>query len=850
MKYVLQETLNIIKEKLKLIDLTDPEYRFLAGLKNLKAEDIKSTRKEFINNIDKIVDLAKNVSENYEGLILNTFSNAQHLEDKPNLVNLFKKDLMYLVVLFSDNCQFLNDKHTIQITKLTKFKSFFSSKVGNNKTIGQMKDIINKNYTELIKLNETVKIYDNCTLLINGYDTLVKTDPKMKLAYQFKALTECDLVKFKEILKDETMAKAFREFLIDSLNKQGITNSYFPIFVLDEKSEIIKKVKLFINSLKEQSGGGIFKALKQKAAEKYQKTRSGIADYTKRSERAKDEDSKLVIPDGLTDIIKDDDLRNSIARIVKHGGKDIELGDGPSKVKQTYNDILKFNGTVEDFFVNEDLIKSKNSTPAITHLKSSAKRLGGNISTKPPYIITSDSSSSSKSPNSSDSPDVMTEERKQEAHALVKEALSSSDEGLPSQEMLAKSEAANKETQKLTTKLAEQLKDIKITPTELTIKQTPAATCNQSGPLAKLIPKANILTKAKAVNKSLDKFESFVNFIINKNANWSGDSTKTCGDITVAINAATEDINKATSRGAKQNAISRLYLFNKKMLKMYGDKTNVNWQLNKTFFLKSDKQTYKNIMNFLALNGAKFTPEEKTAYNSIKTRYTTLFNKLDTSNQQYYKALKISFSNCNKVGKNNSNLTKDQKDELETKGDIILHMMDDNIAKLKSLYNLNHSSMDLIDSQFFVLYVIKGIRILFTYIALFLTTRVFSPIYEEQVYDKKGQPPSLAKYLLIFLAFDISFNVFLVVVLFLLKFLFKSDDNAFIIDNYVFSKYFTDYIISLVLVLAIGYMIGRVIMEKKYFKYRYEGLRAIRAFESTLFNMAIVVYLVPYFWMI
>ena len=357
------------------------------------------------------------------------------------------------------------------------------------------------------------------------------------------------------------------------------------------------------------------------------------------------------------------------------------------------------------------------------------------------------------------------------------------------------------------------------------------------------------MAKAKVIEKSLDKFESFINYIVNKNANWSGDSVKACGDITVTINNAISDISKATSRGTRQNAISRLYLFNKKMLNMYIDKLNVNLQCNKTFFLKSHKQTYRNIVKFMKINIIKLNPEDKVLFEKIKKRYTDLFSKLDTSNQQYYKAIKLSFMNCNKSA-TNVNLTKDQKDELDHKADLVLKIIDNNILKLKSLYNLNYSIMDLIDSQFFVLYVIKGIRILFTYIALFLSTRVFSPIYEEQVYDKKEQPPSLAKYLLIFLAFDISFNVFLVVLLFLLKFLFKSDDNAFIIDNYVFTKYFTDYMFSIVILLAISYMIGQVIMEKKYFKYRYEGLRAIRAFESAMFKMSIIVYLVPYFWMV
>jgi hypothetical protein len=156
--------------------------------------------------------------------------------------------------------------------------------------------------------------------------------------------------------------------------------------------------------------------------------------------------------------------------------------------------------------------------------------------------------------------------------------------------------------------------------------------------------------------------------------------------------------------------------------------------------------------------------------------------------------------------------------------------------------------MDMIlDSQFFVLYLIKGLRILFTYIALFLATRVFSPIYEEIVYDQKKLPPALWKYLFIFLGFDAAFNVFLIVVLFLLQFLFKTDDNSFIIDKYLFYKYLTDYAFSMVVLMVMGALVAKVMMDKKYFKYKYEGLRAIRAFESVLFYIAIPLYLFPYF---
>jgi hypothetical protein len=159
--------------------------------------------------------------------------------------------------------------------------------------------------------------------------------------------------------------------------------------------------------------------------------------------------------------------------------------------------------------------------------------------------------------------------------------------------------------------------------------------------------------------------------------------------------------------------------------------------------------------------------------------------------------------------------------------------------------------MDLLfDTQFLILYVIKAIRIGFTYLALFLTTKVFTPIYEEAVYDKKENPPALIKYLLIYIGFDLAFNVFIFVVLFLLKFLFKTDDNTFAIDSYLFMKYGLDYFISMLYVFLISVLVAEVIMSKKYFKYKYEGLRAIRAYQDIVFYTAIFIFIFPYFWMI
>jgi hypothetical protein len=172
-------------------------------------------------------------------------------------------------------------------------------------------------------------------------------------------------------------------------------------------------------------------------------------------------------------------------------------------------------------------------------------------------------------------------------------------------------------------------------------------------------------------------------------------------------------------------------------------------------------------------------------------------------------------------------------------------------SRLISYYKLNYSIMDLImDPQFFLMYLIKGLRILFAYVSLFLATRMFSPMYETAVYDKQQNPPSLAVYTLLYLGLDAAFNTFLFVLLYLIRVLFKPADGDFIIDRHLFKKYAADYTISTLLLIALSNMIAIVITNKKYFRYKFEGLRAIRSFEQMMFYMACIIYIFPFFFIL
>lgn len=131
-----------------------------------------------------------------------------------------------------------------------------------------------------------------------------------------------------------------------------------------------------------------------------------------------------------------------------------------------------------------------------------------------------------------------------------------------------------------------------------------------------------------------------------------------------------------------------------------------------------------------------------------------------------------------------------------------------------------------------------------------MATNVFLQTYESTVYDKKQNPPSLFGYLIAFLGFDLFFNAFLFVLLGLCSFLFKTENNTFPIDKFLFYKYGFDYATTLVIILTLGFLIGNVIKQKKYFRYKTEGERGIRAFEEIMKMTATLVTLIPMFLII
>lgn len=362
----------------------------------------------------------------------------------------------------------------------------------------------------------------------------------------------------------------------------------------------------------------------------------------------------------------------------------------------------------------------------------------------------------------------------------------------------------------------------------------------------------------------LNDLADFIGYMQSKGQKWMADID---GAIKRDFHGPEGIERKLGAKGdenAQKQARNDVRRFYNKFLGMMSKKSSAYFTFVKNYYMKDAKGQIKYVLRYLQTYAKLVDPnykktvdpsahgmlqEEARKYEAIEKQFATLTSQLDQMNNNYYTALS---GVLDRYG-GTALMTLDDDTRVSTQAwiDDVSNDINKRRQKIKSYYKLNYSMADVIfDAQFVTLYVIKAIRIGFAYLALFLATRIFTPMYETEVFDKKLDPPSLMKFLLIYLGFDLSFNVFILIVLFLLKFLFKSEDNAFMIDGYLFQKFMLDYAVSMTILLALGAIVGSVIVNKKYFKYKYEGMRAIRAFQELMFYMSIVIFAFPYFMML
>lgn len=138
----------------------------------------------------------------------------------------------------------------------------------------------------------------------------------------------------------------------------------------------------------------------------------------------------------------------------------------------------------------------------------------------------------------------------------------------------------------------------------------------------------------------------------------------------------------------------------------------------------------------------------------------------------------------------------------------------------------------------------KIIRIAISVFAIKLGTSRMNIKYIENVVAQDIEPPSLTYSLGLMFVMDVIFNLSFLATIYIL-----GQRNAYIneVFNTNYNKFLLDYSGYLLVFLMIGGILTSQFSNKKYFRYREDGTRGIRALEEILIYISIILHLIPFY---
>ena len=141
------------------------------------------------------------------------------------------------------------------------------------------------------------------------------------------------------------------------------------------------------------------------------------------------------------------------------------------------------------------------------------------------------------------------------------------------------------------------------------------------------------------------------------------------------------------------------------------------------------------------------------------------------------------------------------------------------------------------------MYALKALRLLTAWATLLVATRTFQDAYRDRVYTRDESPPNPAWFVLLFVAADLAVQAVVVGILLALRHMLGESP----IDGHLITAWLVDVAASTAVVAAISLVIGQVIKHKKYFRYKYEGERGIRAMREMVYYAYCVTVPAPFY---
>lgn len=140
-----------------------------------------------------------------------------------------------------------------------------------------------------------------------------------------------------------------------------------------------------------------------------------------------------------------------------------------------------------------------------------------------------------------------------------------------------------------------------------------------------------------------------------------------------------------------------------------------------------------------------------------------------------------------------------------------------------------------------LIYGVKLLKVGTAYISANICSNFMAQVYMDKVLVNQENPQPLTNFIMMYIIIDLMMTAVVIAVFFILASFvgLKMDD--------VVGMILQDSVWYLAILGAIGYIVATTMHNKKYFMYKDDGLRAIRALKDVMFQVAAFLVILPFF---
>ena len=146
-----------------------------------------------------------------------------------------------------------------------------------------------------------------------------------------------------------------------------------------------------------------------------------------------------------------------------------------------------------------------------------------------------------------------------------------------------------------------------------------------------------------------------------------------------------------------------------------------------------------------------------------------------------------------------------------------------------------------------LIFLLKFSRVATLLLAIYVAQHVFLERYVHDVYTSDRVPPSLFNVMLFALSIDACLQLVLITFIVIASVLLKTPSNSFVLDDTFLTLLLKEYVLSTILMIILGSIVAWIMGKKRYFGYRSDGIRVIKAYSATLLGVLLAVAAIPCF---